>query len=189
MKINLEKSLAIFAIILGLLAAVAGDPYKANQVKIVEVELNETNTKFVNVHDLAEWIIQKQNEFDLIDIRKNKDFNKYHIPFSYNIPFDSLTTRKFNASKKNILYWKNEKLPKITFQLINDLKMEDIYILSGGLKEWYSEILFPNVADTSVKDQEKIEQIKRTSLFFGGKPKTGDRLKTKPKKKYKREGC
>ncbi len=188
-NITLEKSLAFFALILAFFAAITGDPQGAGTETIKQVELSETSVKFIQVQELAEWIIQKKNDFELIDIRDKKAFDKYHIQFATNIPYDLLVDKDFINKTKNILYWQNERFPQETMSFIKNGSEEKIYVLRGGINAWIDKIIFPDISKIEKDDQAAIAKISRTSRYFGGKPKNSKKTNPKIRRKYNREGC
>ena len=88
MKIDFNKKLALFAIILGFIAIFGGNPqHKTNTILNLEdlkAQIIDNSNK-ISVLDLAERIIKQKADFRLIDMRDEKSYNEYHIPVAENI--------------------------------------------------------------------------------------------------------
>jgi rhodanese-related sulfurtransferase len=180
---SFKKVLVLVAIVFAVLAALAGSPYKITIQPINTSEKFEVEGKLVNVidvQDLAKWIIDKRDNFHLVDIRMKNEFNEYHIPFASNIPRNGL---ELIESKKTIIIYDQSK--RYSIEKLKPLiknRNEEVYVLKGGLDEWINEILFP---DNNLSEEE-IKRVYKISTYFGGKPILD---KERPKRKYKREGC
>lgn len=183
-----KKVLALSAIVLAILAVIAGSPHK---VSIQPVTTNEKfliadkTVRVIDVYELVGWIIDKRDDFVLIDSRVGKEYKKYHIPFSVNVSELELDIEPNETIKSLIIYDSNERylLNKLK-SLINNRK-ERIFVLKGGMDEWMNKILFPDLRESSMSKKE-IDKIYKTSIFFGGKPILD---KERPKRKFRREGC
>ncbi|MGB5894468.1 MAG: hypothetical protein WBG58_09840, partial [Ignavibacteriaceae bacterium] len=82
---SLIKILMLVAILFALLAVVAGSPYK---ITIQPANINEEfeiegkSVKVIDVQELAKWIMDKRDDFYLVDTRVKNEFEEYHIPFA-----------------------------------------------------------------------------------------------------------
>ncbi len=193
MKMNdnklLKKVLLLVAIIFALLSVVAGSPYK---ISIRPVSTNEkfeiegTSVKVIDVQELAKWIMDKRNDFYLVDTRIENEFDEYHIPFALSISGrEMLNTPVYKKAAIIICDNSSRYSIKTIKSLINNRK-EQAYVLKGGMEEWINKILFPDLRGNSDLSEEEIEKIYKASTYFGGKPILD---KERPKRKYKREGC
>ena len=80
MKLN--RILAIVALALGAVA-VFGNPYRGSVVSLNTQELAvivESKVDHVFATDLADWIIQGETDYRLIDIRETDAYAEYHMP-------------------------------------------------------------------------------------------------------------
>jgi len=206
-----RKRVGILAILLGILAIFAGNPYNRATTRVNLKELSLTASETVNkvtVSDLADWIIKGNLDYRLVDLRNEKAYSKYHIPTAENIPVESLLDSDLMRNEKIILYSDDET---IASQALFILKADDyrgVYILKGGLDAWKNEVLFPAPPVNPTKEQlAEFEKKKGISKFFGGQPRiaseqTSSQMKepeiisappkitiTKKRKKKAREGC
>jgi rhodanese-related sulfurtransferase len=179
----------LVAILFALLAVVAGSPYK---ITILSVSINEEfdiegkTLKVIDVKELAKWIMDKRDDFYLIDTRIINEFDEYHIPFAFSSSVRESINTAIDKKAAIIIYDKSSRysIEKL-ISLINSRK-EQAYVLKGGMDEWINKILFPDLRGNDDMSKEEIEKIYKTSTYFGGKPILD---KDRPKRKYKREGC
>jgi 3-mercaptopyruvate sulfurtransferase SseA len=159
---SMEKRLALLALLLGVFAAVVGNPYQTsiNTSKMIqEIELKSEMVHLVEVRELAEWIMTKKNDFILVDVRLKTQFEDYHIPYAKNVLYDSLANDRFDVEKKVVFYWQNEKFPYLAWFSLKDFSEKEVFILKGGLNE------------------------------CGGRPRLKNKIKKKSSRQYLREGC
>jgi len=186
---SIKIKLALIAIVFALLAAIAGSPYKITLQPVStneEFEIEGKSVKVIDVHEIAKWIMDKRDDFQLFDIRLKNEFDEYHIPFALSMSGTELPTSLIDHKSAIIIYNKtgSYSIKKIK-PVINNSK-EQIYVLIGGMDEWINKILFPDLKKNSNFTEKEIERIYKTSTYFGGKPILE---KERPKRKYKREGC
>ena len=210
-KLSTDKKLGVFAIALGFFSVFIGTP--DNNVKatinIKELSLlTENQVDKVTPPELADWIIKGKADFRLLDIRSEKEYNKYHIPASENLPGADLYKANFLPTEKLIICGNDGIQTAQGWFLLKAKKYKSVYVLDGGIKNWENEILFPKIPDNPAEDQQKeFDKIKQVSEFFGGTPMTGKsesyQMKSikmpeiklpgiapgAAKKKSKREGC
>jgi rhodanese-related sulfurtransferase len=186
---SLKKVLVLVAIVFALLAAVAGSPYKISILPIStseEFEIEGKLVKVIDAQELAKWIMDKRDNFHLVDTRIKNEFNEYYIPFALNIPPTGFEFDLMESKKSIIIYdQSNRYLIEKLKPLINN-RNEEVYVLKGGMDKWIDEILFPDLREKNYLSEEEIKNIYKTSTYFGGKPILD---KERPKRKYKREGC
>ena len=83
----IQRILAVTALILATLAAITGSPFEKSNYPdwdIKNINIDGEETTIISVTELAKWIIEKKNDFLIIDLRSEEKYKKYHIPFSYN---------------------------------------------------------------------------------------------------------
>ena len=193
MKMNSNKSLIkilmAVAILFALLAVVAGSPYKITIQPVSvdeEFEIEGKSVKVIDAKELAEWIIEKRDDFYLIDIREINEFDQYHIPFALSSSGKESINSTINKKAAIIIYDKSSRYSIEKLKPLISSRKEKAYVLKGGMNEWINTILFPDLRDNSDLNEEEIEKIHKMSAYFGGKPILD---KDRPKRKYSREGC
>ena len=88
-ELSTNKKLALFGIVLGLFALIAGNPYGGTTIKVNEKDIALStvgNADKVSVTDLADWIIKAKSDFELVDLRSEEKYTEYTIPNSQCIP-------------------------------------------------------------------------------------------------------
>jgi rhodanese-related sulfurtransferase len=179
----------LVAILFALLAVFTGSPYK---ITIQPVSINEEfeiegkSVKVIDVQKLAGWIMDKRGDFYLIDMRVKNEFEKYHMPFALSTSDKELLNTSIDKKSAIIIYDNNSRYSIEKLRPIINNRVEQIYVLMGGMNEWINKILFPDLRERIELNEEEIKKIYKTSIYFGGKPIMA---KDNPRKKYKREGC
>ena len=186
---SLIKILMLVAILFALLAVVAGSPYKITIQPVSvneEFEIDGKSVKVIDAKELAKWIIDKRDDFYLVDTRVKNEFEKYHIPFALSSSGRESLNTSLNKKIAIIIYDKGLRYSIEKLKPLIKSRKEQAYLLMGGMDEWINIILFPDLRGDSDMNKAEIEKIYKTSTYFGGKPILA---KDRPKRKYKREGC
>lgn len=211
-NLNLNKKLALVAIILGVFAIFLGDPYRSSflnlDVKEVSTIIEKEQNKILP-EELADWIIKKRADYKLIDLREKKDFDEYAIPGAECIPPAQLVKTELPKTEKIILYSDDDSKASELWLLLRGKGYKSVYILKGGIKNWKEVVLFPKIPENPTAEQlQDFEKKKEIAKFFGGTPQTGETKEsthppkiTAPKLEYqspvsspgsttkKKEGC
>ena len=193
MKIYDNKSflniLVPIAILFALLAVVAGSPYKITIKPISineEFEIEGKSIKVIDVQELAKWIMDKRGDFYIVDTRIKNEFDEYHIPFALSSSGRESPNTSNDKNVAIIIYDKNNRYSIEKLKPAINNRNEQIYLLMGGLDAWINKIIFPDLRGRNDLSEKEIEEIYKTSTYFGGKPILD---KERHKRKYKREGC
>ena len=175
-NLNLNKKLALAAIILGVLAIFLGNPYRGNflnlDAKEVSLIIEKENNKILP-DELADWIIKKRADYKLIDLREKKDFDEYAISGAECIPPTELVKTELSKTEKIILYSDDESKASELWLLLRGKGYKNVYILKGGIKNWKDVVLFPKIPVNPTAEQlQDFEKKKEVAKFFGGVPQT-----------------
>lgn len=209
-----RKRIGIIAIILGIAAAIIGDPCNTTKtsVSIKEVALKSSNdVDAVKVEELAGWIIEGKMDYRLVDLRDEDKYSEYNIPTSENIKIGSLMKSDLKRNEKIILYSDKEVIAAQGWFILKADDYKSVAILSGGMDAWKDNVVFPTCScgDTLTEEEKQLHQKKdEVAKFFGGQLETGSlaenekvkkdvpKLKSPAKielkqtrRKKKREGC
>ncbi|MFC2131741.1 rhodanese-like domain-containing protein [Bacteroidota bacterium] len=207
----MNKKLAFFAFILGVIAIFGGNPQTNSKVAIDTEDLAiqiENKDNRITVADLSDWIIKEKLDFRLIDIRDVEKYNEYHIPLAENMAVTDFNTEEMPRNSKYLLISDSDVISGQAWFLLKARGYKGVYIVCGGMDEWKNTILFPKLlADATTDDIAEFEKIKQVSLFFGGSPQEGVstasddqikldlpklqqvQVKVKRKKILQKEGC
>ena len=207
-----NQKLGAVALLLGIIALFAGDPYGGTSIKVNEKDLTLStvgNSDKISVTDLADWIIKNKADFELVDLRDENKFNEYSIPVAQNIPLPQLASSDLLRNQKIILFSDDNVASSQAWFLLKSKNYKGVYILDGGLIAWKDKVLFPKAPVNGTKDElAEFEKMKEVAKYFGGQAQS-DSLVTNSKpeiklpvsntnktntnvpsgKKKKREGC
>ena len=80
----------------------------------------------------------KEGDFNLIDVRQPKEYERDRIPGAKLIPLPELNDRlgEIDPAKPTIVYWAAGARSRAASQLLTGQGFEDVYNLSGGIKSW-----------------------------------------------------
>jgi len=153
-------------------------------------EVKETNPKallatltqksrFLSVDLVTQRIIENDPTLMLIDLRPSDQFKAFALPGAINIPPDSLLSE---AVKKllnqpgidKILYANSDLLPEKAWLLGTRYSINRLYILKGGLNEWYNTIIRQGEVSTAASsaDMDLLSFRNAARLYFTGAGQT-----------------
>jgi len=174
---SLEFRLATLALVLGVVAAIIGDPTSGSTIRINADELArmaEGNVDRIDVRELGDWIIQQRSDYRLVDVRGEEGYAEYHIPTAEPVAISELIDYPLGRDELVILYSDNDIRAAQAWFLLKANGFAGAYMLEGGLNAWKDRVLFPTLStDASVAEQEELERVKYVSQFFGGAPRIG----------------
>lgn len=211
-NLSTNQKLGAVALVMGIIALFAGNPYGGTSIKVNEKELALSTVAGgdkINVTDLADWIIKDKADFELVDLRSEEKFNEYTIPNSQNIPIAQLSSAELLRNQKIILFSDDNIDAAKAWFILKSKKYNGVYILDGGLEAWNGKVLFPKAPLNGSKDElTQFKKMKEVAKYFGGSAQTDSSItetKTQIKlptskssitkttaptgKKKKREGC
>jgi rhodanese-related sulfurtransferase len=176
-RLSLQQRLALLTLLLGIIAAVAGNPYRGNRVSLDTQELAllvQNEQDHVTPRALADWIIKGKSDYRLLDLRSPKEFEDYHIPSAENVTLSGLNDFPILRNEKIVLYSEGGIHAAQAWFLLAAKGYKHAYILLGGLDAWNDEILFPTLTENATPTQKAdFEKVKAVSAYFGGNPQTG----------------
>jgi len=162
-KILVKRRYQLLAAILFLLAAglVLLPKYKKNEginPKLFVKNAMSTE-RYISTDLLAERIINQDPTLLLIDTRTESEFNEYSLPNAINIPL------KYLLDEDNLNYIDQDDFDVILFSndnffadqawmIGNRLGFKNLYVLKGGLNEWFSTIIDPKYPDETMSQEE-----------------------------------
>ena len=212
LKLSLNRKLALIAVVFGLVALFAGDPYGGTTIKVNEKDIALStvgNADKVLVTDLADWIIKGKSDFELVDLRSEEKYNEYTIPGSQCIPLPQISSSELLRNQKIVLFSDDDVASSQAWFILKSNNYKGVYILDGGLDAWKEKVLFPKAPVNGSKDELlQFEKMKEVAKYFGGQAQTDSSItETKQQiklptptvsntkttvptgKKKKREGC
>ena len=109
--------LALFAV-LGIVALLPGK-YDIINKRIAEAKRQQACVfKEISADKLANEIVNKYYLLNIIDVRPQEEFEKFHLPMAINIPFDQIMERQYEPLfrqklKTNVFYADNDTLVRM----------------------------------------------------------------------------
>lgn len=154
MKIELElkgRTLAAAAVLgaaaaLAAVSAAVSSPGMNPASPEAVVEAMVTEKDHVQPLELARWILDKRQDYQLIDLREPWEYDDYHIPTAINIPLTQLFLpdglMQLDRSKIIVVYGLGMGHPAQT-QLLLSLKGYRALSLKDGITGWWDQVLTP----------------------------------------------
>lgn len=174
---NFVAALARAAVVLGVLAAVAGSPYASDRGNVDVSELArivQREDDHVTAMDLARWIKDRQRALRVIDVRSPEEYEAFHVPTAERIPIDSLPMTRFRRDETIVLYSEGGAHAAQAWVFLRAMGYDSVYFLRGGLYEWLDLVMNPTFAPaTTSKDSAKLAELMDVSRYFGGTPQIG----------------
>ncbi|MBI5690706.1 MAG: YeeE/YedE family protein [Verrucomicrobia bacterium] len=144
--LNPARGLVAGLLGLGLVAAVAGNPYREGRVRLDArrlAELAGSAVDQVTAEDLGAWIIEGRADFVLVDLRSEAEYARHRIPGARHVPLASLDDTIVPRTEKLVLYAASEAQAAQAWVLLKAQGFKAVYTLAGGLDAWNHEVLFP----------------------------------------------
>lgn len=121
-------------------------PYRLTAEQMLE----ETNNRvmYFTPEEVADIIIQKDPEYQLIDVRSPDEYDKFSLPNSINIPLNDILSEDYRDyldqdAKRNIFYSNGTVSSVKAWMITRQLGWSNNYVLEGGLNYWAEVIMNP----------------------------------------------
>ena len=188
---SIRFTLSVLLVCFGLVAAIL--PQRENSSAELDAKqlLHEIQLEnyTISIDEMANALIDNDPEYQLIDLRSAKEYSKFSIPGSMNIPFDSLFSENWlpyvdQIARKNVFYSNGTSLASKAWMLTKQKGFKNNYILDGGLNNWYATILKP-AEPVSTDGEEAIYDYQArmgARQFFTGEGAAAGASKVKAKK-------
>ena len=155
---------------LASMAVSGGGTAPANTQAIVEQMVTERD--HVQPTELAQWILEKRTDYQLIDIREPWQFDDYHIPTAINIPLTDLFAdtglARLERARKIVVYGLGAGHPAQA-QLLLTLKGYPALSLKEGITAWWDQVLTPQSLRGEAANPAGYQQSKiLRERFMGG---------------------
>lgn len=177
-KFIVKREYQILALTLILLAVglVLLPKYKKN--KGINPKLFVKNAisteRYISTDVLADKLINQDPTVLLIDTRTEKEFNDYSLPNAINIPLEKLLDEDFESYLDQeafdvILFSNDNFYADQAWMLGNRLGYKNLYVLKGGLNEWFNTIISPKYpAETEAKEAFELYDFRKAAgMYFG----------------------
>lgn len=154
-------------------------PEKANYDETKpELLLKEINdpARYLSVDLVAERLIDEDPSIMLIDVRSVEQFGEYSLPRSVNIPLSQILQPEqmdylYQEDMDIVLYSNDDLYADQAWILCTRLGYKNLYVLKGGLNQWYISILNPS-EPAETEPTEKFDlysfRLAASQYFRGG---------------------
>lgn len=206
-KFIVKREYQILAFILVFIAAglVMLPKYKKNEGIMPELFVKNamSSERFISTDQLADKLINQDPSVLLVDMRSEKEFNKFSLPNAINIPLKNLLDDDnigyIDQDIYDVVLFSNDSFyADQAWMLGNRLGFNNLYVLEGGLNEWFNTIINPKYPDeTMPREAFKLYDLRKAAgMYFGvGAPKSEKKaaptkkvITVKKKKKRVAEG-
>jgi rhodanese-related sulfurtransferase len=147
-------------------------------------------SRFLSVDLVTHRIIENDPTLLLIDLRPAKEFKAYALPGAVNIQPEAILSNENmellkQPGKDKVLYSNSDLTSEKVWLLGTRYSINRLYVLKGGLNEWYNTIIKP--AEPSVtassKDLDLLNFRTAARQYFTGAEQTSDSKKAKAPEK------
>lgn len=126
----------------------------------------------VTAGELARWIVEKRQDYLLIDIRPPWQFDDYHIPTAVNVPltvlFQDAGLKQLSREKKIVLYGFGAG-HEAQAQLLLSTRGYRAYSMGDGIVDWWEQVMTPSSIRSDPPDPTGYRQAKQLrEQFMGG---------------------
>ncbi len=137
-------------------------------------KINSTS-RFLSPDHVAEKMINEDPTIFLIDVRSGDQYADYSLPGAFNIPLDEIALPDwedyFLQDGKDVVLFSNSDLhAEQAWIIASRLGYENIYVLKGGLNQWFKDIMQP-IAPPETASSEEFDLYsfrKAARQHFGG---------------------
>jgi len=136
----------------------------------------DTEKDHVTAGELARWILDKRQDYELVDIRPQWQFDDYHIPTAINIPLTTLFQdsglKQLSREKKVVLYGFGAG-HAAQAQLLLDMKGYRAYSLRDGIVDWWETVMTPSSIRSDPPNPSGYRELKQLREHFMGTASPG----------------
>lgn len=168
-KLTPVRAIALGLLAFGFVATFAGNPYRTPVVKVNTHDLALRAGKDVDqmtAAQVADFILQDRNDYELVDLRSAADYGKYHIPTAQSVPLATLNGDVALRTQPLLLISDDGTDAARAWFLLSSLGFKSVYLLQGGMQAWENQVVHP--VHTAAMDQTTTDRLAMVARFFGG---------------------
>jgi len=115
--------------------------------------------QFISPDEIASMIISEDPALQLIDLRTAEEYQEFHLPGAYNIPFSDLLKDEFRFIidqdlRINVFYSNGSVTASEAWMITRQLGYNNNYVMEGGLNYWAETIMNPERPDATSPNEE-----------------------------------
>ncbi len=175
--INPRLVLAIFLVPLAIvIAAVPENTTKQYKLTVEELvgEITE-GAQYFTSDQIADYIVQKDPLYQLIDVRSADEFETYHLPGAINIPLSNILADEWldyldQDVLTNVFYSNGTVNANQAWLICTQRGFVNNYVMQGGLNHWAETIMNPTKPSSTAASDEfaKYDFRKAMNAALGG---------------------
>ena len=129
---------------LALLPASTNSSFTVKPQKLLSEVLDQDT--YLTVDQVARFVVSEDSTVQIFDLRTPQEFMSLNIPGSINIPYPEFLNNDpgiflNNGNIKSILYSNGDFDSNYALVVAKGLNYKNIYVMKGGLNEWFSTIM------------------------------------------------
>jgi len=160
--------LAAVALLLGLAAAVAGDPYAPGAAP-------PPPAARVSAVDVAEWIRDRRPGLRIVDLRPTIEFDDFHLPLAEQIDPEDLGASGLQPGETVVVYAGPGDGAVRAWRTLDGVGFQGAYYLEDGVTRWLTDVMSPTISpDATEEERELFDRAADVSRYFGGLPRVVD---------------
>jgi len=165
-----------------------------------------SSERYISTDLLADRLVNQDPAVLLVDVRSEEEFKDFALPNAINIPLENLLDENFegfiNQDIYDVILYSNDNFYADQAWIIcNRLGYAKLYVLKGGLNEWFNTIISPKLPDETMPREafELYSFRKAAGMYFGVGLKESDTVSSlsvkkvipvkKKKKRVPEGGC
>lgn len=180
------------ALVLAVGAIAAGDPRPdpLSPGEPMQVQrVADSRIRYLDPLELAEWLFAKSDDFALLDLRSQEEYERYHIPHAELFSVHGGDANALPSKPKLVAYLDGRSSSADAEAFLSGSPIAEVYLLWGGVEGWAKRVLFPDLTRTRSLSAEDVKRIGRLSRYFGGTPRLLEKHTGRTPGVYLREGC
>jgi rhodanese-related sulfurtransferase len=150
-----------------------------------------SNNRRLSSDEIAKRIIDGDPILFLVDVRSAAEFDNYSLPGAVNIPLQDLLKDDWAGYIDQdivdvIFYGNDDILSEQAWALAKQLGYQNLYVLDGGLNNWFATIMLPKKpGELASTDEFDLYSFRTGASIFFGSGTTEIAVEAKPKKEKK----
>jgi rhodanese-related sulfurtransferase len=171
-------------LILALLPLTSNRSFSGKPQEILQKSGNKD--RIFTVDQVARFIVAEDSTIQIIDLRSPKEYMEMSLPGSLNKPYDQILKKDpydlFDKKGiKTILYSNGDLDASYALAIAEGLNFRDVYIMKGGLNEWYKTVMNSSFTGEKISARENaiFETRTRARRLFNDINSLPDSLKMK----------
>jgi rhodanese-related sulfurtransferase len=167
MNIRVKFSIILLCLgfILAMLPLSGNISFMVKPQKLMAEILNEKT--FFTVDQVARFIVSEDTSVQIIDLRSPEEFRQFNIPGSINFPYNELLKNDpriyLNKSNTRYIFYSNGDInSNYSLVIAKGLNYKNIYVMKGGLNEWFGTIMNSNFTGDRISARENAMYETRT---------------------------